>query len=215
MVARIITLAILLFYSVSSFAEWYWWDLWLTRDQQGFYLFQQGKYTAAARRFEHPKWRAISYYADGNFIAAVKLFGQQRSAEGYFNRANALAHLGRYSEAADSFRLALAVKPDWQQAQENLTLIEALAQKPDANVDTSMGAYKNMEADDIVFDKGGERMQQANESETDLSGLNEAQLNELWMRRLKTTPADFLRAKFQYQLIKADNPEDASEGQNR
>jgi hypothetical protein len=36
--------------------------------------------------------------------------------------------------------------------------------------------------------------------------FSDEQLNEMWMRRVQTSPADFLRNKFSYQKFLKENP---------
>ena len=63
-------------------------------------------------------------------------------------------------------------------------------------------------ADEIVFepgasdDPGGE----SEVSEEEGAPLSDDQLQALWLRRVQTKPADFLRAKFAYQLAMGSEP---------
>jgi Ca-activated chloride channel family protein len=61
-----------------------------------------------------------------------------------------------------------------------------------------MGDQK-LGADDITFDKGQNRDGQETEAEGEPQ-LSDAEMQALWLRRVQTKPADFLKAKFAYQL---------------
>jgi Ca-activated chloride channel homolog len=53
-------------------------------------------------------------------------------------------------------------------------------------------------ADKIVFDKNA----QSEGQDTEVAGgkaLSDEEMQSLWLRRVQTRPADFLKAKFEYQ----------------
>jgi hypothetical protein len=56
------------------------------------------------------------------------------------------------------------------------------------------------QADAIVFTQGKNPDQREGEQDTSTAGaMSDAELRHLWLRRVQTAPADFLRAKFAYQ----------------
>ena len=67
--------------------------------------------------------------------------------------------------------------------------------------DDAGGTGGQLEADAIVFDnraKNASQTQEVDMGEGDK--LSDEELRALWLRRVQTKPADFLRAKFSYQL---------------
>lgn len=185
--------------------DWYWQDLFLSRDQQGYWLFQRGDYRRAALRFQRPDWQAIAYYAAQDFDAAATIWAQLPGARYHFNRANALAHQENYSAAADGYRLSLRLQKDWPAAQENLALVQALDTGAEPFDGDRATQGSEVGADEIVFDADKKNLEKS-EQETSVAesqGLTSAQINALWMRRLQSTPADFLRLKFAYQSADA------------
>jgi Ca-activated chloride channel family protein len=65
-----------------------------------------------------------------------------------------------------------------------------------------------MEADDFDFDFNADKGQAP--PETAAAGgqtLNDEQVQALWLRRVQTRPADFLRARFAYQQAMAEHSE--------
>lgn len=54
-------------------------------------------------------------------------------------------------------------------------------------------------ADDVVFDKKKESGGQETVTE-DAQPLSDSAMQALWLRRVQTKPADFLKSKFAYQL---------------
>lgn len=174
------------------------WALWYSADQYGQGRYEQGRYQQAARLFQQPDWRAAALYAAGNYAAAATAYGQLRSPAGYYNQGNALAQLGHYPLAAISYRKALALQPGWTAAWQNLQLVQQLADKPAAQVEREGKA--RLAADGLVIGQqqaADEAEQQALDAD---SGLSQAQLEQLWLRRLNPDPAAFLRLRFAYQL---------------
>ena len=174
-------------------------DMWLSRDQQGFVYYSLGRYQTAAQRFEDEHHRALSFYAAENFEAAAAIFKQQHSRDGYFNWGNSLAHLTLYETASEAYQMALLMDPDWPGAKTNLELVLALATKVEP-VDSFDGASQGeIGADDLVFDLAGKREEQAEQMAV-LDELRADDITKLWLRRLNTQPATFLKRKFAYQL---------------
>ncbi len=178
-----------------------WIDLWLSPNQQGQWYFSQGEYLKAAQLFDHTQWRATAFYSAQEFLIADTLWEKEPGYLALYHRGNALAHQQRYQHAIESYRLSLKLQPDFLPARENLSLVEVLAKQPAAVTDYSSGEKARLEADEIVFEKNTERMRQASENESIEAGqLSSEEVQALWMRRLQSTPSDFLRLKFRYQL---------------
>jgi Ca-activated chloride channel family protein len=91
-----------------------------------------------------------------------------------------------------------------------------LAEKPEAIEDYGAQEASEVGADEIVFSNDKNRMDQAKEEvSVEQDGLSSQAINALWMRRLQSTPADFMRLKFRYQIEMVDKPSAVSsqEGQ--
>ena len=56
-----------------------------------------------------------------------------------------------------------------------------------------------LEADDIVFDKGKSSPEAENEEVAGGEELRDSEMRAIWLRNVRTRPADFLRVKFAYQ----------------
>lgn len=205
---RVLACAVLLAWSGPGQASDWWADLagwWLTPDQQGQRLFEQERFLEAAERFEDPAWRGAAYYRGGDFERAAGLFGRLRSPEAAYNRGNALVLLGKYDDAISSYELALELRPGWAAAQDNLALAvarKALLAPPESDEGGTGGM---LEADEIVFDDSG-RVAKSGTEETSEGGsqLSDEELRAVWLRRVQNDPADFLRARFAWQLQRGD-----------
>jgi len=173
-----------------------WSSLWLTPDQEGMFYYNQGEFVPAAEAFLDPGWQGASWYKAGEFKKAAQAFSRSDTAEANYNQGNAFLMLGKYEEAIVNYDKALQKKPAWQEASENRELAVARAKSLDyegGNMTEGM-----LGADEIVFDnKAGK----SGESE-DVDGgdaVSNQEIQALWLRRVQTRPADFLKAKFAFQ----------------
>ena len=188
-------------------------DLWLTPDQQGQRLFNAEQYLEAAEAFEDPARRAASYFRGGDFESAAALYGVLATPEAAYNRGNALVMLGRYDEAIASFEKSLQLKPGWAEAQQNLDIARIRRERLQPPDDDAGGTGGQLEADEIVFDDTG----RVNKSGSEVTmeggeGMSDTEMRAVWLRRVQSDPADFLRARFSYQLYR-DTTEAGDEAQ--
>jgi Ca-activated chloride channel family protein len=67
--------------------------------------------------------------------------------------------------------------------------------------DDAGGTGGQVKPDEIVFDDRPEQSGDSQQVEVVTGGqMSDDQLQALWLRRIQTKPADFLRVKFAYQL---------------
>jgi len=168
---------------------------WFTADQQGQRQFRDGDFKAAAESFTDPMWKGAALYRAGEFEAAATTFSRSDAAEAHFNRGNCLVFLGQYEDAVASYDRALKRRPDWREAVDNREIARLRAERL-KNEGGDLGDQK-LGADEIVFDKkqpGGQDTQLEGQTATD-----DQSTQALWLRRVQTRPADFLKAKFAYQ----------------
>jgi len=174
-----------------------WAGLWLTPDQQGQRYFRRGDFVEAAEVFRDPMWQGAASYRAGEFEKAAQSFARVDTAEAQFNQANAWLMRGKYDIAIGWYDRALAKRPGWKEAAENRALAAARAKMVE-QTGGDLGDQK-IDADKVVFDrKAGDEGQ-----DTEVGGgkaLTDQEIQALWLRRIQTSPADFLKAKFSYQL---------------
>ncbi len=182
-----------------------WIGLWLTPDQQGQREFRRGEYAQAAQTFQSPQWRGTSWYRAGEFEKAAQEFARSSTPEAQFNEGNAWLMLGKYDQAIISYNLALKQRPDWQEALENRDL--AVARNKQRQQQGGDLGNQEEGADEIVFDPhkppGGQDTVIAGDQAT-----SDAAVQAMWLRRVQTKPADFLKSKFAYQQAMSSQGEE-------
>lgn len=188
--------ALLLARAAAGLALLTWAGLWLTPDQQGRRLLARGEFAAAAEVFRDPSWRGVAWYRAGEFERAAAAFTGQAGAEARFNEGNARLLLGTYEAAIACYDRALEQRPGWSEALENRALAAARAAALEVEGGESTGGQ--VEPDEVVFDLVGGKSGEAEEVAGG-EALSAQEIQALWLRRVQTRPADFLRAKFAYQ----------------
>lgn len=186
-------------------------DLWLTPDQQGERLVRQGRFLEAAEVFEDPDRRAAAYYRGGDFERAASLWGASSGPEAAYNRGTALVLLGRYEEAIASYDRAIAQRGDWPEARQNREIARIRLERLQPPEDDAGGTGGELGADEIRFDDSG-RVDRAGSEETfDADrAMSDESMRAAWLRRVDDRPADFLRARFSYQLyLQGEEADDA------
>lgn len=173
-----------------------WMGLWYTPDQLGQHYFNRGEFDSAANAFRDPLWKGVAEFRAGDFKQAAQSFSRVNTADGHYNQGNSWVMLGKYEDAVASYNKALKERPDWSAARENRDLAQARAEmleKKGGNMTEG-----ELGADKFVFDKN----KKSGDEFSEIAGgekLSDAGMQALWLRKVQTRPADFLRSKFAYQ----------------
>src|SRR5262249_27512125 len=141
---------------------------------------------------------------NGDFEAAAHTFARVPGADGAFDQGNAWLMRGHYADAIESYDRALGFRSKWKEAEENKALALARKQSLDASgKDADQEQTGQDKPDKIVFDpKGNDEKSQP----VDMNGekMSDEELRATWLRRVQTTPGDFLQAKFAYQAAQGE-----------
>ena len=178
-----------------------WSSLWFTPDQQGQRLQHGGEFQQAAESFSDPMRQGVAWFRAGEFEMAEQAFAQVATPEAEYNRGNCLIMRGKYQQAIQRFDRALELRPAWEKARINREIAVARA-KMIERTGGDIGDQK-LGADDVVFDKNKNPGGQETATDGD-QPLSDSAMQALWLRRVQTKPADFLKAKFAYQLGAAE-----------
>jgi Ca-activated chloride channel family protein len=196
---RLLLLASLLLLLALAFGTWRIPNFWRTSDQRGDALMRAGKFPEAAKAYGDP-WRiGVAQYRNGDFEAAAKTFARVPGARGAFDQGNAWLMHGKYDTAVASYNRALGYRAGWKEAEDNKTLALARKAKMEPAGENAEEEQTGQDKpDEIVFDqKGGDK--KSKPTELAQGDKSDAGLQATWLRRVQTTPADFLKAKFAYQ----------------
>nr|WP_294980761.1 VWA domain-containing protein [uncultured Pseudomonas sp.] len=165
-------------------------DAFFTPDQQGRWAFEHGHYPQAAGHFEDTYWKGLAAYRAAEFDVALANFARLDSAPGYFYLGNTYVRLSKFEQAITAYRQALRVQPDFPEAQANLALALALQKDRD---DQQEAGPPDEKADKIEYDND------AGKGKTVQQKSQQASSDQMWLNNLTTSPAQFLRRKFQLQ----------------
>lgn len=118
--------------------------LWSSPDQKAMQAFDAGDNKSAAEQFTKADWKASALYRDGDYEQSVKTLEQTDTSDGHYNKANALAQLGKYKEAIKSYDEALTLNSNNEDAKYNRERVEQAlkeqekeSQKDDSEQDSS------------------------------------------------------------------------------
>jgi Ca-activated chloride channel family protein len=116
--------------------------------------------------------------------------------------------LGQYDAAIESYERALELRPDWSQAEDNLALALARKRKLAPPESDAGGTGGMLEADEVVLDDSGRVDRSGTETVTEGGEpMSEEEMRAIWLRRVQNDPADFLRARFAWQLQRREREE--------
>ncbi|WP_247896439.1 tetratricopeptide repeat protein [Azospirillum argentinense] len=186
-----------------------WKNLWATPDQRGRWLMERGRYAEAADAFIDPMWRGVALMEAGNFKDAAPQFSGIDTAEAAYDQGNALVMQGKYDDAVARYDRALALRPGWSDAEANRTLARLRADRVRAKGGDDGDTEDD--PDDVVYD----RTKKDGGKDTETAGgapMSDEAIRALWLKRVQTQPADFLRARFAYQLQAGPEPGTAPGG---
>lgn len=176
-------------------------DAWMTPDQRAARLLNQGSPMEAAELFREPFLKGVAQYRAGDFKTSAQTFLSIPSADALFNQANARIMLGEYDRAVELYDQVLELTPDRLDAITNREIAVGRAELVRDKGGQMTGGM--LGADEIVFDS---KPSQGASDQTEVvegESLSDEALRGLWLREVQTTPADFLQAKFGFQLYRS------------
>jgi Ca-activated chloride channel family protein len=107
-----------------------WWeDLWLRKDQQAHRALTEQDPARAAALAVDPVLAGEGWYRSGEYANAQESWARSPSADGHYNRGNALALLGEYDAALAAYDEALRLQPGMPDAEHNRALVEELKEQ--------------------------------------------------------------------------------------
>jgi Ca-activated chloride channel homolog len=106
-------------------------SIWKNDQQNAYQAFEEGNYKAASEQFDTPAWKASALFKDKQYKQAEAIYLSQKNADPknkntLYNLGNTQAIQQKYQEALASYNEALALDPNFKQAQDNKAAVEAL-----------------------------------------------------------------------------------------
>lgn len=144
-----------------------WNSLWRNADQRGSDAFTNGDTASAAQHFKDPQWKAAAQYRNGDYAGAAASLENIETPDALYNRGNAQAKLGQFDEASASYRQALELDPNHEDAKHNLKLLQQPSsdQQSSENQDDSP-EQQGDESQSQQGDKSDQEGQPSSESES-------------------------------------------------
>ncbi len=178
--------------------------LFLTPDQRAQRLVDRGEYIEATAQFSQPLRHGVALFRAGEYDQAAAAFVRVNTAAGHFNRANSLVMRGTYADAIKAYDRSLELRPEWTPAVENRDIARRRAERITRQGGDMTGG--KLGADEIIIEPGtGDNKPGQTEVTAGGQQMSDQELQALWLRRVQTKPADFLRAKFAFQLLQTRN----------
>lgn len=150
-----------------------WQDLWLTPDQQGRALLEQGDVAGAAETFSDPAWRAVAQYQAKDYAASASLFAGLEDTESLYNLGNALARKGDLGTAIRAYDEVLERVPEHEDARYNRDLLQQVVDQQQQQQQES--GEEDGEPQESEGDQQGEQNQQEAGSESQEGGESSEQ----------------------------------------
>ena len=166
-------------------------DLWWTADQQGRRHFERGDYGAAAERFEDPMWKGAAHYRAAT-TSRRRTRSPRRHGRGLVQPGQRLRHARALRGGRAGYDAALADRPEWPRRSRTASVV-ACSRSSRCRRRSRRAGEPSFDPDEIQFDEKG---REGPQGEVEMSQLTDEQLAEMWLRRLQTSPADFLRQRF-------------------
>jgi len=145
-----------------------WSHLWKTPNQRGAELYADSDYKNAAKTFEDKNWQASSYYKNGNYAAAEKIFNKGSDTQNLYNSGNSLALQGKLKEAIEVYDKVLEKDSTHEDAAANKALLEKLLEQQQDQQDQSQDQKNDdqqNEQDNKDSQQEGQNQQQNGESD--------------------------------------------------
>ncbi|MCL1095188.1 vWA domain-containing protein [Shewanella kaireitica] len=185
----------------------FWFDAWLTPDQQGQRYFKKREYRKAAQSFTQPYSKATAFYLAEEFKSAYIYFIRVDSAEALFGAANALAQQREYIAARQLYQQVVQQYPAFKPAQTNLRKIQKIID------DINRQSESQANTEDETSTELGDEPQTGEGADEKISAqmlikqtytaeqlLADDALTQAWMKRVEGSPSRFLATKFRTQL---------------
>ena len=118
-------------------------QLWLNSNQRGKQALENNNPKQASELFRDPDWKAAAEYKAKNYSAVDKLLKDKKDVNSIYNRANALARMGKFEDAIKNYDRVLKNDPGHEDARYNRDLVRKMLQKQQQNQQSQGGKQQD------------------------------------------------------------------------
>lgn len=140
-------------------------DLFMRKDQQTAVALERGDFESALDKAPDSAWSGTVSYRRGDFASAALFYTDQNSADGHYNRGNALAMLGKFEEALAAYKAALTRYPDHEDATFNFQIVRKLLEEQNQERNKNNAEVMFDDADGTGTDSEGGGALETNDTE--------------------------------------------------
>jgi len=156
-----------------------WKDLWQTKDQQAARAFANDEHSTAAVLFEASEWAGAANYRAENYEAAIAAFSTSDTADGHYNRGNALALSGNYAEAIAAYDMTLSLDGTHADAIQNKAIVEQLLEQEESeNGENQEGEDQDSESEQNSENESEQDSENSEQQDQDSQEGNQDQQDE-------------------------------------
>lgn len=153
------------------------WQSWFKNTDQNALSAYQDKQFAQADKATDATLKGAALYKQGKYQEAANALKGTTSMHGQYNLGNALAHTGDLDGAIAAYDKALALNPDFKEAQENKALVEQLKQQQEQQKQEQESQDQQQQSDEQK-DSGDNSDQQNGQKSDQQSDQGEEQTSQ-------------------------------------
>ncbi|PKF63443.1 hypothetical protein CW745_00930 [Psychromonas sp. psych-6C06] len=162
-------------------------SIWRNNQQNAYQAYQQEQYQLASELYQNDFDRGAALYKNKQYQEALEAFTEAASrapdhAEVFYNQGNSYAQLQELDKAIDAYDKALAINPDFTQAEQNKQIVEQLKnqqqeQQSNDQQDKQQSEKQNQQSDQ-QDEQQSEGQNQQNEQQDEQQSEAQNQQNE-------------------------------------
>ncbi|MGB1311403.1 MAG: VWA domain-containing protein [Leucothrix sp.] len=137
-----------------------WDELWLNADQRAHQALLDKKPQEAKDLFKSQHWKAAAAYRNGDFDESASLLDASNTADGHYNRGNALAKSGKLDEAINAYDQALTLQSDHEDARFNQDILKKMQKEQQKNQQQQNQQNPDNQQQDKKGEKGKDKQSQ-------------------------------------------------------
>ena len=181
-------------------------------NQEGFSLFNEGKYEQALAKFKNGFWRGLSLYKMDKKEEALQEFSKLDDDKAFYNQGVILTKLCKYKEALVAFEKALEINPKNEDASYNKKVLTDLFEK--AKTDPSvLNCGENQQQNQQQNQDQQENKEQQNQQQQETSQDNQ-QNQEQNQQQNQDQQENQEQQNQQQQETSQDNQQNQEQNQN-